>query len=88
MILLITLVVFAAAGGWIGWRQSLGWEREGRHVEPQRAAGVSRSDHAQRLRRIRRRKRLFWALLYAFFATLVPLMVALLTRGGAALVGG
>ncbi len=88
LFLLVILLVFATAGGWIGWRQSAGWQREGRGAEPPRAAGTSRSDHGRRLRRIRKRKRLLWALLYAFFAVLAPLIVLLLTRGGASLMGG
>ncbi len=81
------MLVFAAAGGLVGWRLR-GWlVRTGSFKEPRRPDGVTREAHTRRLVAWRKRRRFAWVIAFIFLGALAG-FVALLMFGLAVRVFG
>jgi hypothetical protein len=83
MVLLITVLIFAAAGAGFGWYQRKDLVKRGAFNEPPRPPDVSREQHARTLSRWRRRKRFLWMVLYALFGGMAALIVVMFIHGAA-----
>ncbi len=88
MILLVTVIVFATAGAWYGWRKGTERVVRGSLSEPPRPSGVSREDHLRRLMRRRKAVRLGKTLLFAVLGALAALLTLMIIGGAARMLGG
>ncbi len=74
-VVMVTLLVFAATGGWIGWRRGTRAIYRRSLSEPLLAPGVTRRDFDRQLRQRRKMWRVVWTIVYALSGALIGLLI-------------